>query len=347
MWMSKALVVLVLLGIAVFALWIAPGALGWRADSRGPATVDTRVSIPAGSSLRAALGLLAKLGVLRQPRLLEIYLRCCEARFAQRRPAIKAGDYLLPAGASAVAIVQQLDEGRVVLEQLTVVEGWSFAQMRSALDAHPHVAHVLQGRSDREVMAALGFPAEHPEGRFFPDTLRFAAGTSDQQILGLAHATLARELEAAWNARAADIAVGTPAEALVLASIIEKETGLPAERRRIAGVFTNRLRIGMRLQSDPTVIYGIGARYDGDIRSKDLSTDTPYNTYTRNGLPPTPIALPGRDSIWAAVQPDKTDALYFVATGDGSGAHHFSATLEEHNAAVRSYLARLRSGKPR
>jgi UPF0755 protein len=345
--MSKAPGVILLLGIAVFALWTAPRALGWQAGAHGPAMVDTRISIPTGSSLRAVLGQLGKLGAVRQPRLLEVYLRCCEPRFSRQRPAVKAGEYLLPAGASAVAIVQQLDEGRVVLEQLTVVEGWSFAQMRAALDAHPRVAHVLHGRSDAEVMTALGFPDQHPEGRFFPDTLRFAAGTSDQQILGLAHATLARELEAAWNARASDIAVDTPDAALVLASIVEKETGLPAERRRIAGVFTNRLRIGMRLQSDPTVIYGIGARYDGDIRSRDLSTDTPYNTYTRNGLPPTPIALPGRDSIWAAVQPDKTDALYFVATGDGSGAHHFSATLEEHNAAVRSYLARLRGGKPR
>lgn len=343
--MRKLAALLVLLGIAALAVWQSFQALGWRAGTRGPSHAETRLTVAPGSSLRAVLTQLGRQGVVRQPRLFELYLRCCETRFAQRGPAVKAGEYLLPAGASALDIVRQLDEGRVVLEQLTVVEGWSFAQMRAALDAHPRIAHVLKGRSESEVMAALGFPEQHPEGRFFPDTVRFAAGTSDLQILGLAHATLARELEAAWQARAADLAVRTPTEALILASIVEKETGLAAERRRIAGVFSNRLRIGMRLQSDPTVIYGIGARYDGDIRTKDLSTDTPYNTYTRAGLPPTPIALPGRESLWAAVQPDKTDALYFVATGDGSGAHHFSATLEEHNAAVRRYLARQRSSR--
>jgi UPF0755 protein len=192
-------------------------------------------------------------------------------------------------------------------------------------------------------MAALGHAGEHPEGRFFPDTYRFAAKTTDLEILGLAYNSMRRVLEGAWQQRSTDLPFKTPYEALTLASVVEKETGLPAERPRIAGVFVSRLRKGMRLQSDPTIIYGLGARYDGDIRTRDLSTDTPYNTYTRAGLPPTPIALPGRESVLAAVRPEETGELYFVATGDGAGGHHFSKTLEEHNAAVKSYLARLRS----
>ncbi|MGE3667176.1 MAG: endolytic transglycosylase MltG, partial [Steroidobacteraceae bacterium] len=193
------------------------------------------------------------------------------------------------------------------------------------------------------VMRAIGHAGEHPEGRFFPDTYRFADGTTDRELYRLAFDTMTRELAAAWQARHMELPLANADEALVLASIVEKETALASERPLIAGVFVTRLRKGMRLQTDPTVIYGLGSRYDGDIRRRDLLADTPYNTYTRAGLPPTPIALPGREALLAAVQPDESGALYFVATGKGDGSHVFSKTLAEHNAAVARYLARLRA----
>jgi UPF0755 protein len=233
----------------------------------------------------------------------------------------------------------------VVLEQLTVVEGSTFADFRRELDEHPAVTHSLAGKSATEVMAALGHPGEFPEGRFFPDTYRFAAKTSDRDILALAYNAMQKLLETAWPQHAPDLPFNTPYQALILASIVEKETGVPDERPRIAGVFVSRLRKGMRLQSDPTVIYGLGQNYDGDIHTRDLVTDTPYNSYTRAGLPPTPIALPGRESVLAAMHPLETGELYFVATGNGG--HHFSKTLEEHNVAVKEYLEHLRSGAQR
>jgi UPF0755 protein len=235
------------------------------------------------------------------------------------------------------------DQGRVVLEQLTIIEGSRFADLRHALDNHAALTHTLRGKSDAEVMAALGHAGEYPEGRFFPDTYRFAPKTTDVEVLGLAYNAMQRLLDDAWQHRSADLPLQNAYEALTLASIVEKETGLPAERPRIAGVFVTRLRKGMRLQTDPTVIYGLGASYDGYIHTRDLATDTPYNTYTRAGLPPTPIALPGRESILAAVHPQENGEIYFVATGLGDGAHHFSKTLEEHNAAVKSYLEHLRA----
>jgi UPF0755 protein len=205
------------------------------------------------------------------------------------------------------------------------------------------VTHALAGKSGDEVMQALGHPGEFPEGRFFPDTYRFAAKTTDRDILLLAYNAMQKLVDSAWAQHAPDLPFDTAYQAVILASVVEKETGLAAERPRIAGVFVSRLRKGMRLQSDPTVIYGLGESYDGDIRNRDLVTDTPYNTYTRAGLPPTPIALPGRESILAAMHPQETGELYFVATATGEGGHHFSKTLEEHNAAVKEYLTRLRS----
>jgi peptidoglycan lytic transglycosylase G len=196
-------------------------------------------------------------------------------------------------------------------------------------------------------MAAIGHAGEHPEGRFYPDTYRFAAGTTDRELLSLAYRKMAEALQAAWESRAAGLPLETPYQALTLASIVEKETGLASERPRIAGVFVTRLRKGMRLQTDPTVIYGMGTAYDGNIRERDLRTDTPYNSYTRAGLPPTPIALPSRGSLEAATRPLETGDIFFVATGEGDGSHVFSATLEAHNAAVARYLARLRGGSNR
>lgn len=327
------LAVLAGVGVAALELW---AARTMRAP--GPHTEVVRVHIGPGMSLRAALEKAAEQGVIERPRVVEGYLRV-----HGERVNVKAGNYDVPARASARDIVDLLASGRVVLEQLTVVEGWTFADMRKAIGAHPRIRKTLGKMGDAAVMGALGHADQHPEGRFFPDTYRFADGTTDREILTLAYDTLADTLAEAWKQRAPDLPLRTPYDALILASIVEKETGLASERRRIAGVFITRLRKGMRLQTDPTVIYGIGPSYDGDIRRRDLTTDTPYNTYTRGGLPPTPIALPGRDSIFAAVNPDESGAVFFVATGTGDGSHVFSKTLEEHNAAVARYLARLRA----
>jgi UPF0755 protein len=309
----------------------------------GPAQAPFRIEIDQGTSVRAVLTKLAGQGGLANVRAVELYLR-----LHGHRPNVHFGMYEIPAHASAAQILDMFEQGRVVLEQLTVVEGSTFADFRRELDQHAAVTHTLTGKSADEVMTALGHPGEFPEGRFFPDTYRFATRTTDRDILLLAYKDMQKLLEAAWAQHSPGLPFDTAYQALILASIVEKETGVPAERPRIAGVFVTRLRKGMRLQSDPTVIYGLGESYDGDIRTRDLVTDTPYNSYTRAGLPPTPIALPGRESILAAVHPQETGDLYFVATGNGG--HHFSRTLEEHNEAVKAYLAHLRSqgtGAPR
>lgn len=333
--------------IALIVLVLAGGAAWWRVQSAavepGPATEDRRVTVPQGTSLRATLRLLAGEGLLAHPRLFELYLRCCH----DGSTAVKAGDYLFTRGSTPLQILEQMVQGRVVLEQLTLVEGWTFTQFRTAIAAHPAIVQTLRDRKDTDVMTALGLQGVHPEGRFAPETYRFGAGTTDADLLRMAYEAQSRLLQQAWEQREPDLPLASPDEVLVLASIVEKETGLASERPLIAGVFVNRLRRGMRLQSDPTVIYGIRERYDGNIRRSDLVADTPWNTYTRAGLPPTPIAMPGKDALWATTHPATTEALYFVATGDGSGGHTFSATLEEHNRAVQRYLQRLRQGADR
>jgi UPF0755 protein len=335
--MRKFFLVVVLLAAAIaVGYW-------WLQDqyyAPGPSTDIVRIQVEQGESVRTVLTQLAKLEVVKRPRAIEFYLRITRHNKA---PRIQVGMYEIPAGSSPAQILELFDQGRVVLEQLTLVEGSRFADLRHLLDNHAAITHTLQGKSDADVMAALGHPGEFPEGRFFPDTYRFAAKTTDVEILGLAYSAMQRVLDEAWQQRSPDLPFQTPYEALILASIIEKETGLPAERPKIAGAFVTRLRKGMRLQTDPAVIYGLGASYDGSIRTKDLTTDTPYNTYTRAGLPPTPIALPGRESVFAAVKPQETGEIYFVATATGDGGHHFSKTLEEHNAAVKSYLEHLRA----
>ncbi|GAC1662785.1 MAG: endolytic transglycosylase MltG [Steroidobacteraceae bacterium] len=303
----------------------------------GPAPSLARIEVVPGASVRAVLTELQKLGAVRDSRALIWYLRLRGAH-----PRMQAGVYEIPAHASPQQIIALFEEGKVVLDQITVVEGATFAEFLEALAQHPHVNHTLPGQTPGQIMTALGHPGVSAEGQFFPDTYRFAANTTDAVILELAYQRMQHALGAAWAARAPGLPFDTPYQGLILASMVEKEAALKTERALIAGVFVNRLRKGMRLQSDPTVIYGLGDRYDGYVHTRDLTTDTRYNTYTREGLPPTPIALPGRESLLAAVQPAATDALYFVATGLGDGAHHFSATLEEHNAAVQTYLARLR-----
>ena len=326
-------VLLVLVILAAAAAGYALLSRDFRAP--GPATTAVRLKVSAGESTRAVLERLAGAGALAHPREVEIYLR-----LQRRIPRIEIGTYEVPAHASPADIILMFEQGRVVLDQMTVVEGATFADFRRELDAQPDVAHVLRGKSDGEVMAALGHPGESPEGRFFPDTYRFAAGTSDLTILSMAYDRMAALLARVWQQRSDGLPFDTPYQALILASIIEKETGVADERTLIAGVFVNRLRHGMRLQSDPTVIYGLGTQYDGKIHTSDLTTDTPYNSYTRSGLPPTPISLPGLEALLAAVHPDPTDDLYFVATGEGG--HHFSKMLAEHDAELRVYLERLR-----
>ncbi len=331
--LSLLLLLLLLLGAAAGLAW---RGLDWAMDQPAALASPVRVEVAPGSSLRSILLALQQQGALRHARLVEIYLR-----LHGPMPRLQSGTYEVPPHSSAREVLAQLIAGRVVLESVTVLEGWTFAQMRSALDAHPAVTHQLRGLSAPQLMDALGHPGEAAEGRFFPDTYRFAANTSDRKILERAYERMQSELDNAWLNRAPDLPLASPDDALVLASIIEKETGREDERAKVAAVFINRLRAGMRLQSDPTVIYGLGESYDGHIHTRDLETDTPYNTYTRGGMPPTPIALPGAASLQAALHPADTDARYFVATGNGDGTHQFSATLAEHDVALRAYLHKL------
>jgi UPF0755 protein len=306
----------------------------------GPGVEASRIEVEPGATVRNVLARLEGAGRVRNARAVEIYLR-----LRGLKSKVLAGAYEIPPHASPREILQLFAEGRVILEQVTIVEGATFSDFLEALAQQPHVLHTLTGRTPAAIMAALGHPGVAAEGEFFPDTYRFAAGTTDLTILGLAYDDMQRVLAETWKVHSDALPFDTPYQALILASMVEKEAALKSERARIAGVFVNRLRKGMKLQSDPTVIYGLGAHYDGSIHTRDLNADTPYNTYTREGLPPTPIALPGRESLLAAVQPAQTDALYFVATGLLDGAHHFSATLEEHNAAVQTYLLRMRNAQ--
>lgn len=335
-----------LLAAAVGGVWVWKSANA-AAVTPGTATDVRELTIGQGTSLRGVLQELQQQQLIRSARQLEWYLRCCEAGRKLAAAGVKAGRYRIAPGQQPLTILRQLVEGRVVLEQITIVEGWSFAQMRAALARRRGLQPTVRGLSDAQIMRALGAPDLPAEGQFAPDTYSFSPGAAtDMQILRLAFEAQQRTLQEAWESRQPDLPLASPAEALVLASIVEKETGLARERARVAGVFINRLRRGMRLQTDPTVIYGLGSRYDGNIRRRDLVTDNPYNTYTRAGLPPTAIALPGREAIIATLNPEKTDAIFFVAIGDGSGGHYFSATVAEHNRAVQRYLERLRSAPP-
>jgi len=312
--------------------------LAWRElNSPLPIASDGEwLRVPAGTPLHRVAAELADRGLLDRPWLLALY-----GRATGDATRIRAGEYQLTPGMTPVTLLAKLVAGEVYLHRFTIVEGSRFAEALAALRAHPAIdATDLDGAG---IMNALGAPGVHPEGQFFPDTYRFPLGTRDLDVLRMAHEALVARLTAAWRNRSPDLDLATDYEALILASIIEKETALASERKLIAGVFHERLRRKMRLQTDPTVIYGLGEAFDGNLRRRDLERDTPYNTYTRAGLPPTPIALPGLQSIEAAVAPERTGAIYFVATGRGDGSHYFSATLEEHERAVREYLQRSRA----
>jgi UPF0755 protein len=261
------------------------------------------------------------------------------ARVTGKAGRIKAGSYELKPDTSPRRLLTQLVRGEFAQESLTIIEGWTFRQMRQTVDAAPNLKHDTAKLSDRELLSRVAGPDAKfagPEGLFFPDTYLFAKNASDLTVYKQAHDMMMKRLKAAWDKREPGLPYTEPYQALIMASLVEKETGQKGERAMIAGVFVNRLKTGMLLQTDPAVIYGMGDKYDGRIRKKDLETDTPYNTYTRAGLPPTPIALPGVQSLQAALTPAKTEALYFVSRGDGTS--HFSVNLNEHNKAVDQYI---------
>ncbi len=341
----KALKRIVLVLFVLSAL--AAGVAGWWAWSGYQRFVATPLAgvepgdnlmVERGDTLRSVVGRLRAQGI-DAGRDLEWRLL---ARQLGTGGHIQVGEYALEPGITPAQLLRNMRDGRVVRHRFTIIEGWNIRELRAALGDATPLVQTLHDIDDAALMAALGREGVHPEGRFLPETYVYDRGDSDLDLLRRAAEALDRALEAAWQARAEDLPIGTPEEALVLASIVEKETGIEEERPMIAGVFTRRLRAGMRLQTDPTVIYGMGADFDGNIRRRDLLTDTPYNTYTRDGLPPTPIAMAGAAALDAATRPEETDALYFVAVGDGSGRHVFSSTLSGHNAAVREYVRRYR-----
>jgi len=290
------------------------------------------VAVDPGMSFRSITSRLLDEGVIinaRDARYLSFY-----ARGTGVASRVKAGEYVVPAHQTPAHLVELLISGKTRQYRMTLVEGWRFSDVRKKLEASDAIKQELAGKTDADVMAAIGHPDQNPEGRFMPDTYLYPRGMTDIAFLKRAYDAMQAYLDTAWADRADDTVVESPYEALILASIVEKETAVPAERTRIAGVFSRRLQTGMLLQTDPTVIYGI-PDYDGNIRRSDLRRDTPYNTYTRPGLPPTPIAMPSREAIDAALHPAEGSAVYFVAKGDGS--HVFSATLAEHNRAVNTY----------
>jgi UPF0755 protein len=257
------------------------------------------------------------------------------ARLLGKSGQLKAGNYALEHPVSPLQLLKIVSSGEVSLSQISVIEGWTFKQMREALNANPDITHDSANLSDEQILQHIGAAETHPEGLFFPNTYYFAAGSSDLKIFKRAYQTMQKHLQQLWMGREPDLPLQTPYQALILASIIEKETGTPGDRDMIAGVFVNRLRKGMLLQSDPTVIYGMGDKFDGNLRKRDLLADSAYNTYRRKGLTPTPISLPGAAALHAALHPARTDALYFVARGDGSS--QFSSSLSKHNRAVDRY----------
>ena len=327
--MRRFLLTVFLLGsLAVLAAggW----ALWWVYQPLRLSAPAVDLSIEPGTLPRGVAQAVKEAGVDVDPDLLYWWFR-----LSGQGRLIKAGSYELEAGITPHRLLAKLARGEESLRAVTFVEGWNIRQVRAALAKEDVLKPDTRGLADEAMMNLLGRPGVHPEGRFFPDTYTYAKGTSDVAVLKRALRAMDRRLAEAWAQRSAETAAKTPEEALILASIVEKETGKAADRALVSAVFNNRLRAGMPLQTDPTVIYGLGAAFDGNLRKKDLQADTPWNTYTRNGLPPTPIAMPGKASLLAAVRPAPSKALYFVSRGDGSS--HFSSSLDEHNRAVNKY----------
>ncbi len=321
-----------LLLLLVTAAIAAAGGLTWFAlQPLALPTSPREFSIPFGLSLRGASQQMSDAGLGFAPWQFTLI-----ARLAGKAAEIKAGSYEVSLGVTPWLLLEKLTRGDVTQAELVLVEGKTFRQLRQALDAHPSLQHDTTRLSDVEILAQLGAIERNAEGLFFPDTYLFTKKSSDLEILRRAYRAMQGRLGAEWQRRDPEVQFKSPYEALIMASIVEKETGRAADRERIAAVFANRLRLGMLLQTDPTVIYGLGQGFDGILRRRDLVTDTPYNTYTRGGLPPTPIAMPGLAALQATLHPPKSAMLYFVARGDGSS--EFSRTLDEHNRAVAKYL---------
>ena len=315
----------------LLSMAVSAGGLLWWAEQ--PITLRSSpldFRIAAGSSLRSAITQMREAGIEINPTLLGWLARAHRAD-----TAIKAGSYAVKEGTTPHQLLDKLLKGKVTQGDLTLVEGWTFRQWRARLDRHPDLRHDTQGLCEAQIIERLGLTAPSLEGLLYPDTYLFDKQSSDLDLLARANRAMQRKLEAEWAQRSGGLPYKSPGEALIMASIIEKETGREADRELVAAVFVNRLRKGMLLQTDPTVIYGLGESFDGNLRKRDLQTDTPYNTYTRPGLPPTPIAMPGQASLRAALNPAASDVLYFVARGDGSSV--FSRTLDEHNQAVNKF----------
>jgi len=321
--------------LIVLATALAGGAWLYRfaTTAVSPPEASRQFHINQGSGLRQVAANLEGKGVISDADAFVVL-----ARLLGKADGVKAGSYELAGAVTPLALLDKLVRGEFARGQITFVEGWTFRQIRAALDGHPALRHDTRGLTAAEILARLDAPHKHPEGLFFPDTYYFSAGTSDFTILRQSYQAMQQRLEALWPQRAKGLPLSSPYEALVLASIVEKETGVRDEREMVAAVFVNRLKRGMRLQADPTVIYGLGERFDGNLRKRDLLADQPYNTYTRVGLPPTPVAVPGEHALRATLNPAKSPVIYFVARGDGS--HHFSSTLSEHNRAVRKFQLR-------
>ncbi len=314
----------------VAALSLFAAGWWWLQQPLVLASGDIEVSIEPGASPRETAKAWVDAGVHTSPALLYEWFRWSgDAR------RIRAGSYSIEAGTTPVDLLRKMVQGDETLLNVRLVEGWTLRQFRAALANAPALKPASKGMTDAQLMAAVGAPQQAAEGRFFPDTYAYSRGVSDLAVLRRAHLAMQRQLETAWADHAPDSPLRTMDDALILASVVEKETGAPADRGKVAGVFLNRLRIGMPLQSDPTVIYGMGAGFDGNLRKRDLQADTPFNSYLRGGLPPTPIAAPGAASLRAVLRPEATKALYFVARGDGTS--QFSETLAEHERAVDRY----------
>jgi UPF0755 protein len=321
-----ALVLLAIIAAASVGAWWLKRPLALAADS-------VEVSIEPGTPPREIAQAWVQAGVQASPTLLYEWFR-----WSGQSRKIRAGSYEIGPGVTPMLLLNKMVRGDETLAVVRLIEGWTFRQFRAELAKADSLKPSTTNLSDEEIMQALGAPGVAPEGRFHPDTYAYSKGSSDLAVLKRAYHAMQKRLDTAWQERAPDTPLQSPDDALVLASIVEKETGVGSDRGRVAGVFANRLRIGMPLQTDPTVIYGIGPSFDGNLRKRDLLADTPFNTYTRAGLPPTPIAMPGKASLMAAVHPDPTKALYFVARGDGSS--EFSETLADHNRAVNRYQRR-------
>ncbi len=323
-----------LLSVLVVVLLAAGAYAVWWLDQ--PLPINARpeaheLTVSSGMSAQAVAYAAVGAGVEADPRFLYAWFR-----LSGKARDIKAGTYALQAGLTPRSLLDKLVKGEQLLQSVTLVEGWNVRELLGYVRQSPDLEQDIQNLSPEQIMAKIGRDGVHPEGRFFPETYHVPKNAKASDVLRQAARLMDQKLAEAWAMRAENSPLKSPEDLLILASIIEKETGVPGDRPMIAGVFANRLRIGMRLQTDPTVIYGLGERFDGNLRRRDLESDTPYNTYTRAGLPPTPISMPGWASLEAAVRPASTKALYFVARGDGSS--HFSDSLGEHNAAVRRYI---------